>query len=291
MIAFLTERARPLTSPFFLFALFLLLANDLFFKGLFHNALTGKLSDFAGLFVFSLFWTSLLPAYKRTVLVLTGLLFIVWKSSWSQGLIDSWNALPLFDIGRVVDRSDLMALSVLPLAHFHERILAWSGRSRLAPSVPLLLSAFAFMATSYRSEVEHRKDHDFPYSEDSLLKRLHEEALYMHAPRIWEKRPGDTVEHVYVHRFTGDSMSAERYGHLEERLGDTIAIGVPDTGLGRFTVELGVGPRGKGSRLRTYSIRFEAPNKEKYKERLPKVFEERLIRELRSSDSREGSHR
>ena len=44
-----------LTSPGFVVGLSLLLLNDLFLKARFHNPLTGKLSDFAGLFVFPLF--------------------------------------------------------------------------------------------------------------------------------------------------------------------------------------------------------------------------------------------
>lgn len=48
-----------LVSPGFLLCLCLLLLNDFILKSEFHNALTGKLSDFAGLFIFPLFFSAL----------------------------------------------------------------------------------------------------------------------------------------------------------------------------------------------------------------------------------------
>ena len=279
---------RPLSSVIFLIALFLLLVNDLFLKGFFHNVWTGKLSDFAGLFVFAVFWCSIFPRWKGTLLGVTGSLFIFWKSPFSQGAIEFWNALPLFEVERVVDMSDLLALSVLPLAFYHERLEEKLGRVRLSPSIPFLLSAFAFMATSYRSDMAYRKTYEFPVQEDSLMKRMHEEAVRVDALRLWERRPGDTVAHVHVHRLTGDTLSTERFAYKKKRLGDTIVVGVRDTGLGHFKVELGIEALKKGSRIRTYKIRYPAPNKKEYEDRLPMVFEERSIDKLRGERASPG---
>ena len=49
-----------LLSPGFIIATVLLVVNDFFLKPVYHNWLTGKLSDFAGLFMFSLFLTMFL---------------------------------------------------------------------------------------------------------------------------------------------------------------------------------------------------------------------------------------
>ena len=51
----MTDRSfQILGSPGFLIGLSLLLTNDFVLKEQFHNGFTGKLSDFAGLFVFSI---------------------------------------------------------------------------------------------------------------------------------------------------------------------------------------------------------------------------------------------
>ena len=49
----LARRLDALLRPAFLAALGLLVLNDGLLKPLFHNALTGKLSDFAGVFAFA----------------------------------------------------------------------------------------------------------------------------------------------------------------------------------------------------------------------------------------------
>jgi hypothetical protein len=78
--------------------------------------LTGKLSDFAGLLVFSVFFSALWPGYKKQVFAITGLLFIAWKSPLSQGLIVFCNEQLFLPVGRVVDASDYWALLIMPLA-------------------------------------------------------------------------------------------------------------------------------------------------------------------------------
>lgn len=55
------------TSFWFLLALTLLLLNDFVLKETFANWFTGKLSDFAGLFVFPLFWITLFPNRKQLI--------------------------------------------------------------------------------------------------------------------------------------------------------------------------------------------------------------------------------
>ena len=52
----LSARSTRLLHPAFLIGLGLLIANDWLFKPMFHNALTGKLSDVAGIFAFAYFW-------------------------------------------------------------------------------------------------------------------------------------------------------------------------------------------------------------------------------------------
>jgi len=105
-----------LLHPAFLISLFLLLLNDISLKYEFHNAFTGKLSDFCGLLVFGVFWLVIFPNKKKTVLISITILFIWWKSSLSTTFIATWNEIMPFRIARVIDYWDLTALIVLPLA-------------------------------------------------------------------------------------------------------------------------------------------------------------------------------
>lgn len=100
----------------FLTALALLIINDWILKPTYGNFLTGKLSDFAGLFAFGVFSCAVFPERKRLVLILTAVAFVLWKSELSQPVIDGWNSLAVFPMKRVVDFSDLLALSMLPAA-------------------------------------------------------------------------------------------------------------------------------------------------------------------------------
>jgi hypothetical protein len=125
-----------LLSPGFLIGLAVLLLNDFVLKQQFHSALTGKLSDFAGLFVFPLICAALFPARKSHVYILTTLAFVLWKSAYSQPFIESWNSLTFFSVERAVDYSDLLALSALPFSYAYGRM--HSGNPSPRPAVYLV---------------------------------------------------------------------------------------------------------------------------------------------------------
>ncbi len=159
----------------------LLLANDFVFKALFHNALTGKLSDFAGLFVFPLFWSALAPRRRREIYALTALGFVFWKSSYSQTLIDVWNSLRVFNAGRVVDATDLLALVALVPSYLYGSKSARGARGE-TPARPLknwaragaaAVALFAFTATSFFTNYDYENQRFiFADSKVSLLERL-----------------------------------------------------------------------------------------------------------------------
>ena len=150
-----------LSSPGFLLALAVLLANDLWWKAAFHNWLTGKLSDFAGLFVVVVLAATFRPRDMRGIAIATAAAFTIWKSPLSQPLIEAWNAVGPYRIARVVDCSDLLALAVIPVAVryaglAHPRapaavgylavavsLLAVLGTSKLPPTTPLYPNAEA----------------------------------------------------------------------------------------------------------------------------------------------------
>lgn len=137
-----------LHSPLFLLSLVTLLLNDWYLKQQFHNWLTGKLSDIAGLVLFFLFIYAFLPKYRTTILSATSITFIYWKSTASQGLIDWCNTWLSFPLSRTVDYTDNLALLALLWAHYYAprlrpRVVATRWR------VPLiLLSLGAITGTS-----------------------------------------------------------------------------------------------------------------------------------------------
>jgi hypothetical protein len=94
-------------------ALALLVLNDWLFKAARADVVTGKLSDFAGLFAFPLVWTALMPRRRDAVFLLTAVGFVLWKSPATDVPLAMWNALSVFPLTRVVDYTDWVALTAL----------------------------------------------------------------------------------------------------------------------------------------------------------------------------------
>lgn len=151
------DRLKNLLSPPFIFCVVLLILNDFLLKAAFHNVLTGKVSDFCGLFIFPIFWSALFPKFKSWIFILSGILFVFWKSEYSSGLIELVNT--FFPLARTVDPTDLLALPVL--------LLGWvylKGRPQLALSKSLLpflgtafialVTIFSFCATSQQRTIQ-----------------------------------------------------------------------------------------------------------------------------------------
>lgn len=162
-----------LTSPGFLIGLGLLLLNDFLLKATFHNWFTGKLSDFAGLFVFPLFFTAFFPTQKKWIYVVTAIGFVFWKSEFSQGFIELWNRQPYYHIDRVVDYSDLMALLVLPLSFLSARRSRSREVKRLLVYTASVLAVFAFAATQAASyNATFAQEYYFSVSQAELLKQI-----------------------------------------------------------------------------------------------------------------------
>lgn len=139
------QRLQSIAHPLFVICLILLLFNDFYFKAAFHNALTGKLSDFCGLLVFAWFWSALIPGKKRGVYLSTALLFVLWKSPYAQPFIELFSQ-HIYPITRVVDGTDLWALLILPLGYFYTE--REQVNLKINPIPLAFLSLFAFAATS-----------------------------------------------------------------------------------------------------------------------------------------------
>jgi hypothetical protein len=142
-----------LLNTVFIVGLVILLLNDHFLKAQFGNWFTGKLSDFAGLLIFPLFLKFVFPVSSRKAIGITFLGFLFWKSPLVQPLLDAYNTLGIWPLGRVVDYADYLAFLVLPLSYY---VLEHTERFRLTKGLNhqwqlnsvLMLAVFAFVATS-----------------------------------------------------------------------------------------------------------------------------------------------
>jgi hypothetical protein len=179
-------RTRPYTlllHPVFLISLALLLLNDFYLKYEFHNWLTGKLSDFAGLFVFAIFLVILFAKYRKPVFIFCILFFCWWKSPLSSSFIYFFNYHLSLPLQRVVDYTDLFALFVLPLA-YRVKPPGYSAsfiRSAVIHTVGMI-SLFSFCATSMprhlmyqydrENEIHFYEQYVSSLNENEILKRL-----------------------------------------------------------------------------------------------------------------------
>lgn len=113
---YMSRKNRLILNPIFIISLLVLAINDHLLKEMFHNWITGKISDFVGLIILPLFITFLVPRIEKWSCYISAVLFIYWKSELSSSLIEALNQNGFFTFGRVIDYSDLLALLVLPVS-------------------------------------------------------------------------------------------------------------------------------------------------------------------------------
>ena len=137
------------SRPLFLLCLLLLLVNDFYFKYAFPGLITGKLSDFAGLFIFPYFFAVFFEKRIKTVYVATALYFTFWKLEISQSYIDWLSSMSHLPFYRTVDATDLIALLMLPVSYNYFR-KEWSIPVKANPifsMIIVMVSCFSFVAT------------------------------------------------------------------------------------------------------------------------------------------------
>lgn len=138
-----------LCQKYFIIGLILLIANDFIFKFHFHNQLTGKISDYAGLFIFPYFCSVFFKKYTKWIYIFTGIGFMFWKSPYSEPFIEMWNDNMYFKTRRIVDYTDLLALIILPISYKYLKIKQpIQGWSTVYISFISMLSLFSFSATT-----------------------------------------------------------------------------------------------------------------------------------------------
>jgi hypothetical protein len=142
------KRFDLLRSPLLLLAVGVLLLNDFVLKAAFHDGITGKLSDVAGLAAFTIFCCALWPRHVWRVGTGIAIIFVFWKSPCSTPAIETANAILPFSIGRTVDYTDLLALPVVWLVCRAAHRLPLLDLGKIGVWLTAGVCLFAFTATS-----------------------------------------------------------------------------------------------------------------------------------------------
>jgi hypothetical protein len=142
------------SRPLFLLCLLLLITNDFYFKYAFPGLITGKLSDFAGLFIFPYFFSVFMEKQAKFIYISTALFFVYWKLEISQPFIDGINSIFHSSFYRTVDVTDLIVLLILPLSYKYLRKdeVHTLKVNHLTQMAIILISAFSFVATTLPKE-------------------------------------------------------------------------------------------------------------------------------------------
>jgi len=148
------KRKDLILNSYFVIGLIVLILNDFYLKYEYRNFVTGKLSDFAGLLIFPMFMVSIFPELRKSISIITGIGFVIWKLPLFTPVIDLINQLPFVSIYRVIDYSDYIALLILPLSHYlinyhkFRPIIKIEQVKQFSRFALLGISFFAFCATS-----------------------------------------------------------------------------------------------------------------------------------------------
>ena len=223
-------RLHLLIRPAFLLALLVLLLNDHFLKTAFPGWLTGKLSDFAGLFVLPVLIYAIAGKWigtnrgLATLHVLIGTAFVIWKIAPIEILFAAISRfLPIGMPGRVKDATDLCALAILPLSYFYTRkfqneaLKGLPSRTRDALAhFMVILSGLAVIATpsgrSYRIEpnIERKTDID-----QAKLIALFEEVLAKNGVEIKSHQAKDDTTSQYKIYFKNKVQGGQKHADQE----------------------------------------------------------------------------
>ncbi len=234
----MNDRLKDLLSPFFIFSLLLLIANDFILKAVFNNALTGKISDFSGLFIFPIFWSAIFPKQKLLIFISTAIVFTFWKSDYASPIIHLLK--PYSGIGRTADLSDLMALPMILLAwgyvkYNSNRHLGKPLMIRLTTYFIGTLTIFSFCATSQQRYIQSFDQPQYVLLQDPKLKNLNSSGEF----QFYHK---DSLLVVKVNQlFIGKPVRADDYNknlsikNLDLRVLQAIADSANLVPLGKIT--------------------------------------------------------
>lgn len=205
-------------STIYLIGLFVLFLNDFFLKSIFHNWITGKLSDLVGLFLITAFLLNVTRVKPKTIEIIVIISFVLWKHNISQGFIEWWST-NFYNISRQIDYTDLICLIVVPMT---KKILTKSPkRVRINPVFPFFISIFLFGATSYDNNIKDDKSYHFEVSGSELKKHIkHLEFIDTNFSEL----SGDSIKLCVIDSYCFESFNV--YAVLKEAKSSNVQLEV-----------------------------------------------------------------
>lgn len=281
-------KLREFTSIGFILGLVILLLNDFCLKNHYGNWLTGKLSDFAGLFIFPLFWTILFPKLKDKIYFITAIIFIYWKTVYSELLIDIINQFSIINLNRVVDLTDLLALLILPLSYSYHQIDN-KNFITINPVFIVILTSFSFIATSYDSEIQYEKVYTFDFSIDTLKTKIYYlKTIANQYEKEKENYILDSTGKYRIHKYYWDTIDAKK-PPIDKFVKDTVDLFVfEDFCFEGYDAKLVISGDNIKSKIKVLGFHHKCPTDEKTlthwnddEKILSKSFEEKVIQQLK----------
>ena len=158
----LNSRPELLASPWLVLSVLVLLVNDWVLKPAFHNGLTGKISDFAGLLALTLVACAVSQRLRWWSASFIAALFVYWKSPYSQPLVSYLSQVLPLGIGRTPDYTDLLALPVVWIAAFYAPRLSVPTASAWTKACIAGFCTVTLTATSYLPQYTIRESGEIP---------------------------------------------------------------------------------------------------------------------------------
>lgn len=281
-------KRREFTSTGFILALTILLLNDFYFKSYYGNWLTGKVSDFAGLFVFPLFWTILFPKLKDKIYFASAIIFIYWKTIYSEPLIHIINQYSIINLNRVVDLTDLLALLILPFSYSY---LQKDSKIYITinPIFIIILTSFSFIATSYNTEIEYKKAYTFDYPIDTLKTKIYYlKTIANQYEKEKENYILDSTGKYKIHKYNWDTIDAKK-PPIDKFAKDTMDLFIfEDFCFQGYDAKLVISGDNMKSKIKVLGFRHSCPKNEKSltqwnddEEILSESFENKVIKQLK----------
>jgi hypothetical protein len=276
--------AFPMLHPFFIISLLLLAINDHYLKYEYPGWFTGKLSDFAGIYVLTYLLFRQFPNKIRLISASVAIAFIWWKSPHSSPIIGYLNTINL-PMERVVDYSDLMALIVMIPAYHYSRFVATELRYSLLSKSALFIAPIILCSTSMIQRTAYsfnfiNKTYAFEMSKASLVAELNKLQLddlssrMDYNPKLYTFNSNDQTFY-----FQTNTAAATLFDPTKIQDSDTLSI---------YYMNARVFIRGDDQRssmelleLRT-NLRKPVKDAIKYREKMIGHFENKVVRKIKN---------
>ncbi|MNL07730.1 hypothetical protein D3C87_1284180 [compost metagenome] len=168
-------------ANYFILSLVILLLNDFYLKYEFSNFVTGKLSDFACLFIFPYFISVFFSNKTKEIYIFTFVFFIFWKLEISEQFIRFISKITDFAFYRTVDFTDLIALSILPISYhyFHKKNEQKENKNNnfVLNSLIGVITLYSFLADTnpeqdLKVKLKSEKEFKLQLNNKQVLKRI-----------------------------------------------------------------------------------------------------------------------